>query len=252
MVIGCKLLQSDGTSLNGEYRYDLSGKWNVVPGNGAYVAVTGGLPCGNMGKLLVYLDCEQPTGVKAPEGVICFRRVRVIPDCPDRITPELRGEVAYYAPKLTPRERLELARRSTPYWRGMIAYGTPGLSAEERIELARQSDPYWMGRIASQAPGLTLEQRVNLARQGHPYWRGELACNNAELTPAQRFELAQNSAPYWCGAIAWDTCLDLTPEQRFTLALQATPEWQDRIALDAPWFTPEQRQALLKAANKYD
>jgi hypothetical protein len=223
MVIGCKFLNADGTSLNGEYRYDLSGKWNIVPGNGSYVAITGGLSGAKAGKLLVYVDCEQPTGAKAPEGVVCFRRVRVIPDCPDRITPELRGEVACYSPKLTPRERLELAR---------------------------QSDPYWMGRIASQARDLTLEQRVDLARQGHPYWRGELACNNPELTPAQRFELAQNSTPYWCGAIAWDTSSGLTPEQRFTLALQATPEWQCQIALATTLgLTAKQRETLLNAAE---
>jgi ribosomal protein L31 len=241
MVIGCKFLNADGTSLNGEYRYDLSGKWNIVPGNGSYVAITGGLSGAKAGKLLVYLDCEQPTGAKAPEGVVCFRRVRVIPDCPDRITPELRAEVVCYSPKLTPRERLELARQSDPYWRGMIAYQMPGLSAEERLELARQSDPYWMGRIASQAPDLTIEQRIDLARQCHPYWQGELACNNPELTPAQRFELAQNSTPYWRGAIAWLTSSGLTPEQRFTLALQATPAWQYQIALTVATPQPEGR-----------
>ena len=47
-----------------------------MPGNGAYVAVSGGLRSGGRGPLFARFECEEPTGAEAPEGVICFRRVR--------------------------------------------------------------------------------------------------------------------------------------------------------------------------------
>ena len=47
--------------------------WQTIPGNGAYVAVTSGLTEGGYGPMLVYLECEEPTGAVAPEGVVCFR-----------------------------------------------------------------------------------------------------------------------------------------------------------------------------------
>jgi hypothetical protein len=223
-VIGCKLLRADGTSLNGKYRYNLDGEWNVVPGNGAYVAITDGLTSGVMGERLVYLECEEPiwvpTRTVASDGVQCFRRVRVIPPCPDRISPELRGEVAFYAPNLTSEQRFELACTSTPEWRGRIAFFTI-LSVAQRFELARQSDPEW---------------------------RGLVAYNASELTPEQRFALALDSTPYWRGIFAYESAV-LTPEQRFALAVESTPERQRIIALYAPNLTSEQREMLLNAAK---
>jgi hypothetical protein len=165
MEVGCKLLRADGTSLNGRYRYNLDGEWNTVPGNGAYVAVTGELTlAGIPGKddILVYLECEEPTGVVASGGVRCFRHVRVIPACPERLTRELRGEIACYAPNLTPKQRVKLALESTPGWRGRVALYAPGLSAEQRVALALESTPEWRARIACYAPDLTPEQRFEL------------------------------------------------------------------------------------------
>jgi hypothetical protein len=168
MVVGCKLLKRDGTSLNGKYRYSLDGAWNTVPGDGAYVAVSGGLTLAGEGQKLVYLECRGPTRVAAPDGVRCFRHVRVIPACPERLTWELRREVACYAPNLTPKQRVKLALESTPGWRGRVALYAPGLSAEQRVALAMKSTPEWRGRVACYASGLTAEQRVALAMESTP------------------------------------------------------------------------------------
>ena len=76
--IGAKLLNGN-RSLNGESVYDLSGAWNIVPGNGAYVAITGGLFAGGKGEDLRFMEGKDPTGAVAPAGVVCFRQVRVLP-----------------------------------------------------------------------------------------------------------------------------------------------------------------------------
>ena len=135
LVVGCKLLRLDGRSLNGRVQYDLSGAWQEVPGNGAYVAVTGGLTTGGTGEQLVWLECREPTGAKAPEGVVTYRQARVIAACPERCAPELRGAVALYAPGLTAEQRLVLAETSTEEWRGKAARDASDLSAEQRLAL---------------------------------------------------------------------------------------------------------------------
>ena len=140
MIVGCKLLREDGTSLNGEFQYQRN-EWLQVPGNGAYVAITEGLTAGGIGGVLAYFECKEPTGAEAPNGVTCFRRVRWVKDAPERISPELRGEVARYAPRLSPRQRMELALKSTPEWHGRVARYAPGLSPEQRMELALKSTP---------------------------------------------------------------------------------------------------------------
>jgi hypothetical protein len=161
MIIGCKLLRTDGHALNGQYHYDLSGAWNAVPGNGAYVAVEGGLAMGDE-RQLVYLECAEPTGARAPNGVQCFRRVRIVPPCPERITPKLRGWVACFAPGLSAEQRIALALESTPELRGRVACFAPDFSAEQRIALALESTPELRGEVARYAPGLSAEQRMAL------------------------------------------------------------------------------------------
>ena len=47
-----------------------------MPGHGAYVAVADGLTSGGVGPLLVAMESEGPTGAGAPDGVVCYRRVR--------------------------------------------------------------------------------------------------------------------------------------------------------------------------------
>ena len=167
MTIGCKLLTAEGMSLrvDGRVHYPV-GEWLTVPGNGSYVAVTGGLPLRGVGRILAYFACCDPVeGVVAPRGVRCFRRVyRFARSAPGRISPELRGEVALYAP-LSARQRIALARLSTPEWRGEVACYAAGLSAEQRLELARDATPEGRGRVARHAPGLSAAQRVALAEQ---------------------------------------------------------------------------------------
>lgn len=162
-VFGCKLLASDGGSINSEHGrvlYPL-GEWIDVPGNGAYIAVTGGLLAGGVGPLLAYFECREPTGAAATAGVVCFRRVRLLND-PCKVDARLMGEIACYMPGLSPEQRLALAADSTPYWRGEIARYAPGLSSEQRIALAAYSTPYWRGKIARYAPGLSRKQRLAL------------------------------------------------------------------------------------------
>ena len=116
LVVGCKLLRLDGRSLNGRVQYDLSGAWQEVPGNGAYVAVTGGLTAGGEGERLVWLECREPTGAEAPAGVVTYRWVRVVAACSERVTPEWRGEVATYAPDLIAEQRVALRAATAPRW----------------------------------------------------------------------------------------------------------------------------------------
>src|SRR5574340_652458 len=111
MIVGCKLLRKDFSSINDEYgRVSYrSTDWITVPGNGAYVAVTEGLTSGGFGPRLAYFECKGPTGVLAPSGVRCFRHVRLIPACPERISPKLRGCIALDVPGLSAKQRVALA-----------------------------------------------------------------------------------------------------------------------------------------------
>ena len=77
-------------------------------------------------------------------------------------TPEWRGQVARYAPGLSPDQRFELARESTPFWRALLARDAPGLSSDQRMALARECDPFWREPVARFAPGLSAEQREEL------------------------------------------------------------------------------------------
>jgi hypothetical protein len=83
-VIGYKLLEGDHslTSTYGVVTYPADGEWHEVPGNGAYVAVSGGLYSADVDLTdpqLVKLECRDEVpdvSPKPPEGVRCFRWVR--------------------------------------------------------------------------------------------------------------------------------------------------------------------------------
>ena len=80
-TIGLKLLAADGGSVssnaNPRMIYPV-GEWIEVPGNGAYVSLTGdGVSAGGGGPILAAFECEEPTGMgDPPDGVKCFRRVK--------------------------------------------------------------------------------------------------------------------------------------------------------------------------------
>ena len=78
MTIGAKLLNGL-TSINGRFVYSDDGQFQKVPGNGAYVAISGNLMAGGKGSHLRYVEAEAPTGADAPDGVICFRQIRLLP-----------------------------------------------------------------------------------------------------------------------------------------------------------------------------
>ena len=194
-IVGCKLLNSNNQSLTTDYKkvtYPV-GKWIRVPGNGAYVAVNGGLTIGGIGPVLAYFECEDPTGAEAPSGVTCFRRVKRLADpAPERISPKLRGEVACYAPDLTAEQRFKFALKTAPKWRGKIARYAPDLSADQRVKLALKSTPELRGQVACYAPDLNSNQRFDLALKSTSFWRGIVACDVPDLTPEQR-EMLRNA-----------------------------------------------------------
>ena len=128
-MIGYKLLNPDGTSPNGRFKYDLEGSWTEVPGNGSYVAMTEGLYYSNGSKsikepIFVKLECEEPTGAACPEPVKCFRRVRVVEVLKDiqDLPPNLRGEAARHMPGLPVKIRLEILRATKPSWMRRAAW----------------------------------------------------------------------------------------------------------------------------------
>ena len=86
MILGLKLLTKDGESLkdsHGRVKYPADGSWVNVPGNGAYVARTGGLTSGGFGPTLAVIECDPESRRAAgavPAGVECFGRVRRVPE----------------------------------------------------------------------------------------------------------------------------------------------------------------------------
>lgn len=79
-TIGYKYLRADGSSINGDHKRVTYGKrWQSIPGNGSYVGFTwDGLIAGGESELIAEVECRNPTGVTAPNGVTCYRRVRVL------------------------------------------------------------------------------------------------------------------------------------------------------------------------------
>ena len=85
MILGLKLLTKDGESINSSYarvNYPAYGSWVDVPGNGAYIARTGGLTSGGYGPVFAVMECDINTrrATSAPDGVECFGRVRRVPE----------------------------------------------------------------------------------------------------------------------------------------------------------------------------
>ncbi|MEW6439279.1 MAG: hypothetical protein AB1508_19175 [Pseudomonadota bacterium] len=103
-MIGYKLLREDGSSLREVWRYQYElpanggpGSWQVVPGNGAYLAVTGGLSAGGVGPQVARLespDDEPDVCESGVAGVRCRRTVRVLGAWPlVDLPPEIRADV---------------------------------------------------------------------------------------------------------------------------------------------------------------
>ena len=86
-IYGLKLLREDFVSLNDDHFriiYPLN-EWITVPGNGAYVAITGGLMSGGVGPVLAAFECRESVGNdSAPEGVICYRKVKRLEKIPEK------------------------------------------------------------------------------------------------------------------------------------------------------------------------
>ena len=86
-MIGLKLLTENGASLNssgyGSVTYPL-GEWVEVPGQGAYIALNGGLSSGGTGPILCAFECEEQLNLDGtePNGVRRFRRVRRLSGVP--------------------------------------------------------------------------------------------------------------------------------------------------------------------------
>jgi hypothetical protein len=81
-VRGYKLLTLEGMSLRGRPNIQYTSKWQQIPGNGAYVAITGNLYAGCENahpdrSIVAEMECREPVGTNSPEGVQCFRWVRV-------------------------------------------------------------------------------------------------------------------------------------------------------------------------------
>jgi len=69
------------------------GEWVDVPGIGAFVAISGGLFNAGDGPKCIYLECEGEGEDSGSPGVLCFKRVRQIPPCPEKLHPHLREVV---------------------------------------------------------------------------------------------------------------------------------------------------------------
>lgn len=224
-TVGAKMLAADGGSLAAGNRviYPVD-EWIEVGGNGAYVAVSGGLTEAGIGEILALFECQEPTGAPAPKGVVCYRKVKRLPGFEvDKISSrELLGEIAYYC-DLPPAERVRLALRATPDWRGQIACYSPGLSPEDRIALAMTTTPRWRGQIAAYGVGLKPRHRLYLAHLSTPNWRGHIASHVASLPPKERLALALRSTPTWCGDIA-DNALGLPRAYKEFLRAMAPKE----------------------------
>jgi hypothetical protein len=85
-TIGYKLLAADEGSLSTEYPrvFYKIGVRTTVPGNGAYVALTGGLLSlqqDSPDKIFAKLECEDPVSPASPppQGTTCFRVVTRVP-----------------------------------------------------------------------------------------------------------------------------------------------------------------------------
>ena len=149
-VIGYKLFKVDGTSLNGEFKYDLPkngkpGKWHKVPGNGSYVADLGGdLFAGGCGDVVAKVECKSEVkNINTPYKVRCWRNVRII-------------EIGNY---------LNMLPIDSGEWRYYAARDVEGLTNKQRWELVKAipiDSGEWRYRAACYVEGLTDDQEQEL------------------------------------------------------------------------------------------
>lgn len=249
--IGCKFLQFDcGSLVSADRVIYPADEWISVPGDGAYVAISGGLSYAGTSPVLAFFECAAPTGAPAPAGVVCFRRVRRLQSEPvssliGKISSEeLLGEIAFYGGiGITRSLRVAAALRSSPEWRGRVACYASDISREDRVALAKESTPEWRGQVALNAPDLSREDRVALAMESTPEWRGDVACGAAGLTREDRMALALRSTPLAMGRVACNAP-DLLPDDRVRLARLSVPPWPSLVARYAPGLDASHRAAL--------
>ena len=79
-IIGYKYLRADGSSINDEHgRVKYTRRWQTIPGNGAYVGSTwDGLCAGGVGEIIAEMECRKKLPIDGPDGVTCYRDVRVV------------------------------------------------------------------------------------------------------------------------------------------------------------------------------
>jgi hypothetical protein len=90
--VGLKVVREDLgsiTEVHGRVFYPRD-VWIDVPGNGAYVAMTGGLFSAGDGAKCIYLEGEGIVRAPGVEGVLCFSKVRHIAPCPERLDASIR------------------------------------------------------------------------------------------------------------------------------------------------------------------
>jgi hypothetical protein len=89
--VGLKLVKKDLgsiTEVHGRVIYTKD-EWIDVPGNGAYVAITGGLLAAGDGDKCIYLECDGIVRDAGVTGVMCFSRVRHVDPRPEKVDPYL-------------------------------------------------------------------------------------------------------------------------------------------------------------------
>lgn len=162
-TIGIKILRADGRSLNGRVEHPV-GEWVDVPGHGAYVAVSGGLWSAGeppQGAIYCTVECREPTGASAPDGVVCFRRVHRLPGPPD---PEILERCAlaepaaalrYASDRLTQSVLEECARRAPA---AALQYAAGRLSQPVLESCARAEPAAALRLVADRLPHEVLEE----------------------------------------------------------------------------------------------
>lgn len=215
-VVGCAYVAEDGCILGERLPCPLN-EWLYVSGHGVGISITGSYGRGPKSCTTGYFECKGLKGFNlAFRGVQHFSFVRRVVACSERITPELRADLAGFATDMSVEQRMELARRSNA--QGLV----------------------WAARFA---PDLTSSQRLELAMESTAEWRGNAACWIEEMVPSDRMALAFASTPNWRGYVAYHT-YGLSTEDRIRLLKKSTPGWRKRFILD--WkLTAQQVRELM-------
>lgn len=163
-IYGLKLLTDDGRSQTERFdkvHYPIE-KWVTVPGNGAYVAMTSNLysESGGARVLLVQMECEQPTGADAPDGVECFRRVRRLKEIDMRWVKTLSNEIRWIVAAFGTDAHRDALLNDPEWWvRWAVArYGT------DRHRNALLNDPDDNVRQVARRTAVTHELRKEMER----------------------------------------------------------------------------------------